>query len=147
MANPTRIPFQYRSSSNALQKAVGQAIIDGGLLVWDGVNRKPDHYPYVKIGEELTSERVPSKDSTGKYHNLTLHIWSDLTSTIETKAVADYLIDILVWSEIQLDDGFCVMEQKLDHVKYIEADNSTNNNQRAFLFLDFLVSDSLKAPI
>lgn len=135
-----RKPFRARSSSIALQRALVKEIRAQGLNVWDGVNRMPE-YPFIKIGEELTSGRRISKDSNGKMHNLTLHIWSDYPSSFEVKGITDFLVDLLINSPIQLEDGFCVGKRSLDHVRYTEASNGTYKNERAYLFLDFEVID------
>lgn len=144
---PTRTSFQSRSSSIELQKAIVKAVETSGasLAIWDGVNRKPD-YPFVKIGEELTSGTTISKDTTGKTHNLTLHIWSDFPDTSEVKQVGDFLIGLLIDSPLGLDNGFCISSKRLDHVRYTEAANGYSKESRGYLFLDFVVSDSWTTP-
>lgn len=144
--------FLARSSSVSLQRGIVKAIRKAGqdipeqrLGIWDGTNSKPE-YPFIKIGEELTSGNLVSKDATGKTHNLTLHIWSDYTSSYETKMIADYLVDLLVNSPIELADGFCISKASLDHTRYTEASNGTSKIYRAYLFLDFDVTDTLVEP-
>lgn len=149
--NPTQRPdrpsFQSRSSSIELQKAIVLAVENSGteLRIWDGTNRKPA-YPFVKIGEELTSGTTMSKDSTGKTHNLTLHIWSDYPDTSEVKQVGDFLVGLLIDSPISLANGFCISSKRLDHVRYTEAANGYTKESRGYLFLDFVVSDSWTTP-
>lgn len=145
MAKPPK--FISRSSSVSLQRAIVKAVrgikdVEGNSIIgiWDGTNQKPS-YPFIKIGEELTSGLAVSKDAVGKTHNLTLHIWSDYTSSYETKMIADYLVDLLVNSPLIIGDGFCVNSAKLDHVRYTEASNGTSKIYRAYLFLDFEVVD------
>lgn len=141
----TRPPFRARSSSVALQRAVVKEIRAQGINIWDGVNKKPE-YPFIKIGEELTSGRTISKDAIGKMHNLTLHIWSDYDSSFEVKNLTDFLVDLLINSPLQLEEGFCIGKKELDHVRYTEAANGTYKNERAYLFLDFEVIDSTIDP-
>lgn len=138
-----RVPFQYRSSSNVLQKAIGKRIKEMGINVHDGLSHKPV-YPYVKLGEDLVSEKTLSKDSVGENHNITLYIWSDFPSTYEVKAVGDALIDALVRSPLPLDEGFCLVDQDLDHVNYTEADQASLNISRGYLYLDFQVADAVR---
>ena len=140
-----RPPFRARSSSVALQRAIVKEIRAQGINVWDGTNKFPE-YPFIKIGEELTSGRTISKDAIGKMHNLTLHIWSDYDSSFEVKSLADFLVDLLINSPLNLEDGFCIGEKSLDHVRYTEAANGTYKNERAYLFLDFEVIDSMIEP-
>lgn len=137
--------FRARSSSVSLQRAIVKALRAEGINVWDGTKTMPE-LPFVKIGEELTSDKVTSKDTYGKMHNLTLHLWSDYSSSIETKALGDFLVDRLVNSPLELEDGFCVVNANLDHVRYTEASNGTFKNNRGYLFLDFEVADSLVNP-
>lgn len=145
MVQAIRQPFRARSSSVSLQRAIVKALKAEGIRAWDGTNEKPE-LPFVKIGEELTSGRITSKDTYGKMHNLTLHVWSDYPSSIETKAIVDFMVDRLVNSPLELEDGFCVVNANLDHVRYTPAANGAYNNQRAYLFLDFEVADSLVNP-
>ena len=140
-----REPFRARSSSVALQTAIVKALEAEGIRVWDGTIANPQ-LPYIKIGEELTSGKVTSKDTYGKVHNLTLHVWSDYPSSLETKAIVDFSVDRLVNSPLELGDGFCVINSRLDHVRYTPVSNGAYNNMRAYLFLDFEVSDSLVNP-
>jgi hypothetical protein len=145
MAESKRPPFLARSSSVSLQRAIVKALKEEGIRAWDGTNSYPT-LPFVKIGEELTSGKVTSKDTYGKTHNLTLHVWSDYESSLETKALVDFMVDRLVNSPLELEDGFCVVNANLDHVRYTPAANGAYNNYRAYLFLDFEVSDSLVNP-
>ena len=143
---PDRQPFQARSASVEAQKAIYKAIKEAGINVWDGTNRKPS-YPFVKLGEELTSGSTISKDSTGRNLNLTLHIWSDFPDTAEVKSLGDFLIERLIYSPLYLENGFCVGNRSLDHVRYTEASNGMNKGSRGYLFLDFQVIDSWNPPI
>ena len=138
--------FMARSSSISLQRAIVKAIRNEGINIWDGTNKKPD-FPFIKIGEELTSGLAVSKDAVGKTHNLTLHIWSDYKSSMETKALSDFLVDLLVNSPLELEGGFCMTEASLDHVRYTEASNGTRKIFRGYLFLDFQVVDSKIDPV
>lgn len=142
---PTRTPFQFRSASVALQKAIYQMCKAQGIKVWDGTNRKPD-YPFVKIGEELTSGAEISKDHSVRNVNLTLHIWSDFPDTAEVKALGDFLIDLIVYSPFQLEQGYCLGSRRLDHVRYTEASNGMDKGSRGYLFLDVQVIDGLNSP-
>lgn len=144
--NVNRTPFQYRSSNNSLQKAIGKRIKELGINVHDGYSNAPK-YPYVKLGDELSSERLMSKETYGEFHNITLYIWSDFPTTMEVKAIGSAIIDVLINSPLPLDDGFCVTDQTLDHSNYVEADQASQNISRGFLYLDFEVADSLKKPI
>lgn len=138
-------PFRARSSSISLQRAIVKALRSEGIRVWDGTDSKPE-LPFIKIGEELTSGKLTSKDMVGKVHNLTLHVWSDYPSSLETKAIVDFTVDLLINSPLNLEDGFCIINSRLDHVRYTPASNGTYNNNRAYLFLDFEVADSLVNP-
>ena len=137
--------FRARSSSVSLQRAIVKAVRGEGLNVWDGTNQAPE-YPFIKIGEELSSGLSVSKDAVGKTHNLTIHIWSDYPSSMETKMISDFLVDLLVHSSLEIGDGFCLSEASLDHVRYSEASNGTRKLYRAYLFLDFEVVDTLINP-
>lgn len=145
---PERVPFTARSSSMSLQTAIVKAVHDSvgtQIGIWDGTMRKPS-YPFVKIGEELTSGSIMSKDTVTKNHNLTLHIWSDRADTSEVKQIGDFLVGLLIDSPLLLEDGFCITSSGLDHVRYTEASTGVVKESRGYLFLDFTVTDSLTAP-
>lgn len=145
---PDRQAFTSRSSSISLQKAIVESVreaVGDQIGIWDGTNRKPS-YPFIKIGEELTSGTTISKDTTAKNHNLTLHIWSDMPDTSEVKQVGDFLIGLLIDSPLLLEDGFCISSKGLDHVRYTEASSGVDKESRGYLFLDFTVADSWTAP-
>lgn len=142
---PDREPREFRSASVELQKAIYEVCRSQNINIWDGTNRKPS-YPFVKLGEELTSGGEMSKDHSVRNVNLTLHIWSDFPDTQEVKSLGDFLIDLLIYSPLYLDQGYCVGSRKLDHVRYTEASNGVTKGSRGYLFLDVQVIDSLNSP-
>lgn len=142
---PDRSPLRFRSASVALQTAIYKACTAQGINTWDGTSRKPS-YPFVKLGEELTSGGELSKDHTIRNINLTLHIWSDFPDTAEVKALGDFLIDLIIYSPLHLEEGYCIGSRSLDHVRYTEASNGVNKGSRGYLFLDIQVIDSLNTP-
>lgn len=131
-----------RNAENSLQQSIVEILMADGIEVFDGNNRKPNP-PYVVIGEALTSGNN-TKDTIGYDHNITLNVWSNESGSMETKYVTSRIIDLLINNgNIPLSDGYCVIKPRLDHVRYLPADNSATNIQRAMVYLDFRTKDML----
>lgn len=129
----------YGGTSNALQEAIITQLAKFGINYFDGNSRKPE-YPYVVIGEELTSSNN-TKTSRGYYHNVTLNLWSDEAGSLEVKGLTNIIVDMLTTEPFPMPKGHVLRYQRLDHFRVIPADNSATNIARSTIYLDFKTED------